>query len=264
MTKRLLIVFLLSSFAPALALAAEGAGIPMEPAYANLANRGSLQRGAKYFVNYCMGCHQLKYVRYKRTATDLGIQKEAAIKYLIFGEDAGFTSMMTNAMPEAAAADWFGTAPPDLSVIARLRGADWIYNYLQTFYLDPSRPTGTNNLLLPNAAMPDVLWRLQGLQKATFKTIKDANGETHKEFVGLEQVTEGALTDAQFDQVVRDITTFLVYVGEPAKLQRYDLGWAAIIFILVLLGLAYALKREIWRDVHLESHSSDPSSHEHS
>ncbi|HET7586625.1 MAG TPA: cytochrome c1 [Gammaproteobacteria bacterium] len=254
MTKRLLIVFLLS-FAPALALAAEGAGVPMEPAHTNLENRGSLQRGAKYFVNYCMGCHQLKYVRYKRMASDLGIDKTAAIKYLIFGEDAGYTSMMTNAMPEAAAADWFGTTPPDLSVIARLRGADWIYNYLQTFYLDPTRPTGTNNLLLPNAAMPDVLWRLQGLQRAKFETVKGPNGEVHQEFRGFEQVTEGTLTDAQFDQVVRDITTFLVYVGEPAKLMRYDLGWAAIIFILVLLGLAYALKREIWRDIHLESHS---------
>lgn len=257
--KGVLIVFLLACM-PALALAAEGADIPMQPAHTDLSSRPSLQRGAKYFVNYCMGCHQLKYERYKRMATDLGIQKEAASKNLVFGKGASYTSMMVNAMPRDKAADWFGTAPPDLSVIARLRGADWIYNYLRDFYLDPSQPTGSNNLLLPNAAMPNVLWRLQGLQKAQFKTVKDADGETHKKFIGFKQVTEGALSEAQFNQVVRDITNFLVYVGEPAKLQRYDIGWAAIIFILVLGGLVYALKREIWRDVHLESHSTDADS----
>lgn len=256
MTKRLLIVFLLG-IVPAAALAAEGPGVPLEPAQTNLSNQASLQRGAKYFVNYCMGCHQLKYARFKRTASDLGISKDAAMKYLIFGKGAGFASMMVNAMPEQGSAHWFGKTPPDLSVIARLRGADWIYNYLQDFYLDPSRPTGTNNLLLPNAAMPDVLWRLQGLQTAKFDTVKNAAGETEQHFAGFTQATKGALTPEQFDRMVRDITNFLVYVGEPAALKRSDLGWAAIVFILVLLGLTYALKREIWRDVHLESHAGD-------
>ncbi|HET7306720.1 MAG TPA: cytochrome c1 [Gammaproteobacteria bacterium] len=259
MMKRTLIALSLLALTPALAFAAEEGSIPMQPAHTDLANRASLQRGAKYFVNYCMGCHELKYVRFKRVAEDLQIPKTAMMKYLIMGSDASYTSMMTNAMPNAAA-KWFGKTPPDLSVIARLRGADWIYNYLQDFYLDPSRPTGTNNLLLPNAAMPDVLWQLQGLQQAQFKTIKDADGRSHREFAGFKQATKGELTPAQFQRVVHDIANFLVYVGEPDALSRTDVGWAAIIFILVLLGLCYALKREIWRDVHLQSHA-DESGH---
>jgi ubiquinol-cytochrome c reductase cytochrome c1 subunit len=254
--KKCLPIVLLLGLAPTLAPAAEGPAAPMKPVYTNLDNQASLQRGAKYFVNYCMGCHELKYARFKRTATDLGLSKSTALKYLIFGKNAGFTSMMTNAMPEKKAAKWFGKTPPDLSVIARLKGATWIYNYLQDFYLDPSRPTGTNNLLLPNAAMPDVLWRLQGVQKAQFKTVTDASGDKHKQFTGFKQVTKGKLTQQELDQMDRDIVNFLVYVGEPAKLQRYGIGWAAVIFSLVLIALSYALKRAFWRDVHTEPESS--------
>lgn len=254
--KRLLILLILG-FSPALALAAEGATIPMASAHATVSNRGSLQRGAKYFVNYCAGCHELKYERFKRMATDLGIQKDTALKFLNFRKDAKYTSMMTNAMPDDKAAKWFGTTPPDLSVVARLRGADWIYNYLRGFYLDSSRPTGTNNLLLPNAAMPDVLWRMQGLQRAEFKTVTTDDGDTHQVFTGFKQVTDGVLSNAKFDRVVRDITNFLVYVGEPAKLHRYSIGWAVIIFLIVLGGIVYALKHEFWKDVHDDADSGD-------
>lgn len=247
--RKFLLSLLLLGLLPGFALAAE-AEVPLAHSNASIENTASLQRGAKYFVNYCMGCHSLKYARYKRTAIDLDIPKAAAERHLIFGKDVGFADMMTNAMSDDQAANWFGKAPPDLTVIARERGPDWIYSYLKDFYLDPSRPTGVNNLVLPNSAMPDVLWQLQGLQRARFKTVKGPDGETSEAFQGFEQVTPGALTPEQYDRVVRDITNFLVYVGEPAKLQRYDLGWAAIIFILVLIGLTYALKRETWRDLH--------------
>lgn len=250
-----LLLLLLIGLLPGLAFAE--AEPTLENAHANIEDTASVQRGAKYFVNYCMGCHELKYVRFQRVAADLHIPKTAAMQYLVFGQGVDITDMMTNAMPESRAADWFGKTPPDLSVAARQRGADWIYTYLKQFYLDPERPTGVNNMVLKNPAMPDVLWQLQGLQRVKFKTVKEAGGATHEEFAGFEHVTKGTLTPEQYDRVVRDITNFLVYVGEPARLAREDIGWAAIIFILVLIGLTYALKRDTWRDLHSDRSPSE-------
>ncbi|HET7675877.1 MAG TPA: cytochrome c1 [Gammaproteobacteria bacterium] len=251
--RKLLIVLLLLGAAPGFAYAAEE-GPVLQDAHSSLENMASVQRGAKYFVNYCMGCHSLQYQRYKRTAADLRIPPDLATKYLVFGTGVKLTDMMDNAMSSSSAKGWFGVAPPDLSVIARQRGANWIYTYLKSFYLDPSRPTGANNLVLPNSAMPDVLWQLQGLQTASFKTVKNENGETVQQFEGFKQAAPGALTPEQFNGVARDITNFLVYVGEPSQLQRSDVGWAAIVFILVLIALTYVLKRDVWRDVHGKPH----------
>lgn len=244
--KRIISIFLLAII-PVLGFAAEE-GMHYDAANNDLSNTASLQRGAKYFVNYCSGCHSLKYVRFNRVGEDLGLTK-SELQLIMFTADKD-TAMMTIPMAPSDANAWFGRTPPDLSLVARSRGADYLYTYLRTFYLDPSRDAGTNNLVLKNAAMPDPLWQLQGYQKAVFKMVKDADGNAHKEFEKFEQVEPGRLTPKQFDGVVRDIVNFLVYVGEPAQLKRRSLGIEVFLFLLVFFGFAYFLKKEFWRDVH--------------
>lgn len=217
----------------------------LDAARNNVANTPSLQRGAKYFVNYCLGCHSAKYVRYNRLAEDLQISEDELVDNLMFTGEQPFDTMSI-AMRPADAARWFGIAPPDLSLIARSRGTDYIYTYLRSFYLDESRPTGVNNIVLPGTAMPDVLWELQGLQKAMFEDDPEG-GEPH--FMGFEMVTPGTLSEQEYDAVVRDIVNFLDYIGEPMQLERQRLGVRVIAFLLVFLLLSYLLKKEIWKDV---------------
>jgi len=246
-TKRVLLALVLAAVA-GVALASGGGGEGAQPARYDLENVPSLQRGAKYFVNYCLGCHSLNYVRYQRLGQDLGIS-DAQIKDLLFTADKP-TEMMRIAMPGPDAERWFGRAPPDLSLTARARGGDWIFNYLRSFYLDPKRPFGVNNTQLPNAAMPHVLAELQGYQRAVFELETDVLGNDHEVLKGFEMVTPGTLSTVEYDGVARDLANFLVYVSEPAQLQRMHLGFGVLFFLAVFFLLAYFLKREYWNDVH--------------
>ena len=216
----------------------------LEPANTNIKNQPSLQRGAKYFVNYCLGCHSAKYVRYNRLGEDLQLTEQQLVDNLMFTGERPFDTMSIAMKPEDSKR-WFSISPPDLSLIARSRGTDYIYTYLHSFYIDPSRPTGVNNVLLPNTSMPHVLWQLQGIQRAVFET--DEHGV--KEFAGFETVRPGELEPRAYDDVVRDIVNFLDYIGEPMKRERQQLGVRVIGFLLVFLLISYMLKKEIWKDV---------------
>lgn len=229
--------------APALAQHAE---FELEAANNNVANMPSLQRGAKYFVNYCMGCHSAKYVRYNRLAEDLQISEDQLVRNLMFTGERPFDTMAIAMKPEDAAR-WFGITPPDLSLIARSRGTDYIYTFLRSFYADPSRPTGSDNMVLPGTAMPHVLWELQGIQEARFEADPEHGGQEH--FAGFELVRPGELEPQQFDAVVRDIVNFLDYIAEPMQRERQALGIRVIAFLLVFLLVAWLLKLEIWKDV---------------
>lgn len=204
----------------------------------------SLQRGARYFVNYCLGCHSAQYVRYNRVAEDLGISEEELTENLMFTGERPFDTMQIAMRPEDAER-WFGVEPPDMSLLARSKGTDYIYSFLRSFYASPERPTGVDNTVLAGTAMPHVLWELQGVPNAVFGT--DENGNEH--FEHFEPGMPGQLSAAQYDEVVRDIVNFLDYISEPMQLQRQALGLRVIAFLLVFLVLAAMLKREIWSDV---------------
>ena len=220
-----------------------GGGVAIEHIKTDVSNTGSLQRGARNFVNYCMGCHSAQYVRYNRLAKDLQISEDQLVSSLMFTGGKPHDTMQI-AMPADDAARWFGTKPPDLSLIARSRGTDYLYAFLRSFYIDESRPTGFNNLVMASAAMPHVLWQLQGSQLAVFEETE--HGQV---FMGFEQVTEGSLTPGEYDQFVLDLVNFLEYIGEPVQLERRQLGIWVLLFLLVFGLLAYALKQEIWTDV---------------
>jgi len=212
----------------------------------NVANTQSLQRGARYFVNYCLGCHSAQYVRYNRLAEDLQLTEDQLLENLMFTGERPFDTMSV-AMDSNDAARWFGTAPPDLSLIARSRGVDYLYTFLQSFYVDESSPTGVDNVVLEGTAMPHVLWELQGIQEAVYEPDSEREGE--EIMVGLELASPGAFSEEEFDEVVRDIVNFLDYIAEPIQLKRQSLGIRVIAFLLVLLLISYMLKREIWKDV---------------
>jgi ubiquinol-cytochrome c reductase cytochrome c1 subunit len=236
-----------------LSLTLRAAGAAQAPALADhahvdVSNVASLQRGARNFVNYCMGCHSAQYVRYNRLGEDLQITDKQLIENLMFAAEKP-QETMTIAMRPADATRWFGTAAPDLSLIARNRGADYLYNFLRGFYLDPSRPTGVNNVVLPNAAMPHVLWQLQGTREAVFADEATADGATQLVLKELRQASPGKLSSEEYDQFVRDTVAFLVYIGEPMRLQRQSLGMWVLAFLMVFGILAYLLKQEIWKDV---------------
>ncbi|MDN5869787.1 MAG: cytochrome c1 [Nitrococcus sp.] len=224
----------------------------------DLSNKASLQRGAKYFVNYCWGCHSLKYLRYQRLGHDLDIPDELVEKYLIW-DGSKISAPMTNAMRAKDAEDWFGTAPPDLTLVTRRhdgglnlsRGADWVYTFLNSFYRDDESPTGVNNLLLPNAAMPHVLWRLQGTAKPIYEPADPNTPGSQREVVGIKLAEgAGALSEAEYHRMTRDIVNFLVYASEPFRPTRKALGVPVLMFLIVFLAIIYLLKREYWKDVH--------------
>jgi ubiquinol-cytochrome c reductase cytochrome c1 subunit len=226
--------------------AGDGA-LQMEPANTDVGDLESLQRGAKYFVNYCLGCHSAQYVRYNRVAADLGLSDTQLVENIMFTGERPFDTM-TNAMPAEDAARWFGVAPPDLSLIARSRGTDYLYNFLRGFYKDDSALSGANNLWLENTAMPHVLWELQGVRTAEFVD-GEINGIPVPVFEHFETISPGTLDEAEYDLLVRDLVTFLDYIGEPMQLQRRALGIRVIGFLLIFLLIAFMLKREIWKDV---------------
>lgn len=234
---------------PATALAAGGGGYPLDKAPIDLHNEASLQRGGQLFVNYCMGCHSAEYQRYNRLGRDVGLTDEQVKDNLIFtGVKVGDT--MKNAMPKADAKKWFGAAPPDLSVIARARGNDYLYTYLRTFYVDEKRPWGVNNAVFPSVGMPHVLWPLQGLQKPVYATVHDASGAEKHVIEGFELVQPGAMSPPEFDAAMADLVNFMAYIAEPAQLDRKAVGWWVLAFLVLALAVFYPLKKEYWKDVH--------------
>ena len=233
------------SLLPVWAMASGGGDEGLDPVDINLADKASLQRGAKTFVNYCLSCHSAAYMRYERMGTDLGINEKLLRENLMLAtEKPGDT--MTITMSEDGAKKWFGVVPPDLSLTARSKGPNWIYTYLRSFYWDQSSPTGWNNTLFPNVAMPHVLYRLQGYREAKFEGAAD--GVQH--FAGYVEKTPGQMSNEEYDAAMRDLTNFMVYLAEPAKLVRYKIGVWVMIFMGVLVFLTYATKKEYWRDVH--------------
>lgn len=229
---------------------ASGGPVHLQASGADLSDQASLQRGATLFVNYCMGCHSLKYQRYSRMAADLGLTEEQVMSSLNF-TGTKFGEQMTIAMKPADGDKWIGKAAPDLSLTARVRGsADWIYTYLKGFYRDPARPLGWNNVLFPGASMPNVLWELQGVQSAVFNAPDGGHAGGAPVFSHFEQSQPGRLTSEEFDQVARDISNFLQYVAEPAGLKRQQIGVWVLLFLSVLTILTWLLKHEYWRDVH--------------
>ena len=244
--KRLLLIATLL-FPAGLASAQEGE-IPLLQSGTDINDIESLQRGARNFMNYCSGCHSLKYVRYNRIGTDLKIPQTDLANLMFTSTKTG--DGIESAMPADAAADWFGKAPPDLSLIARERGVDYLFSYLKGYYLDPTRPWGVNNLYLPAVAMPHVLASLQGPQRPVYRNEPDAAGSAHMVLVGVETVSPGALSAQEYDVFVRDIANFLDYCGEPVKAKRQSLGIFVTLFLMVGFVFAYLLKKEYWKDVH--------------
>ena len=218
-----------------------------------VANLASLQRGARKFMAYCSGCHSLKFVRYSRMCEDLTIPEELCLTSLVRPGDKAIDYIKAS-MPPGDAAEWFGKAPPDLSLVARSRGTDWIFNFLTTFYADPaSRQTGVNNLQLPGTAMPHVLASVQGVQNAVWRNVehKGEDGATlvTREFESFEPGVVGSMNSAQYDEFARDTVAFLQYAGDPTQLQREGIGIWVILFLLMFSGIAYMLKKEYWKDV---------------
>ncbi len=253
MMKKLILLLSLSFMVPSVIFAA-GAGAHLESADADIGNKESLQRGVKYYVNYCMGCHSLEYSRYNRVGKDLNISDDDVMDNLVFttdekGEKSKVGSLMTIPMTVSYGRAAFGTPPPDLTVISRSRNADWIYTYLKGFYVDESRPFGVNNIVFPDVGMPHVLGDLQGWLKNTKTNL--AAGDHHVPSLDdLEMATPGTMNAEQYDQVVKDITNFLVYVGEPSQIARKRLGPFVLLFLGLFVVLTYLLKKEYWKDVH--------------
>lgn len=233
-------------FVPLLALATEG-GVKLDKAPVDTHDPLSLQRGARVFANYCLNCHSASYMRYNRLE-DLGLTDQEIKDNLIFtGAKVGDT--MNVAMGKNEAKKWFGAVPPDLTVIARARGADWLYTYLRSFYRDESRPTGWNNLVFDKVGMPHVLWELQGIQVLKTEEQTLPGGEKH-EVKELVLIKPGTLSKNDYNALVGDLVNYLVYMGEPIHNTRIRIGIIVLFFLAGLFVLAYALKKEYWKDVH--------------
>ena len=247
-----MLAFVASLGAFVAAQAADETQWPMDPMKPNLGDKPSLQHGLELFANFCIGCHSLKYQRYERTADDLEIPHEVMLASVVFS-GAAIGSLMTNAMPTEAAKSWFGAAPPDLSTEAKLRGPEWIYNYLRTFYVDESRPLGVNNKVFPNVGMPHALLELQGTPIETCKQVPVIPGKAvTEEKCGLLDVVPGTgqLSPADYDKAVYDIVNFLCYVAEPSRIQREHLGVYVLLFLIVLYVFAALLGREYNKAFH--------------
>lgn len=208
-------------------------------------DRGSIVHGAKSFVKYCLGCHSIKHIRYQRIAQDFGIDEKKVLAE-IAPQGATIYEQMHTAMNAHDSEKWFGIQPPDLSLIARSRNADWLYSYLKSFYTDTKKPLGTNNLIFKDVGMPNVFWQLQGEQKALYKTSDSGQEEIEKLIVEV----PGTVSEQEFDTMVNDLVNFLVYVGEPVKLERQRLGKYVLFFLGMFLAISYLLKKEYWKDVH--------------
>jgi ubiquinol-cytochrome c reductase cytochrome c1 subunit len=257
--KALAVLFL--ALLPVICSAAEK-GATLQSVDIDVSDEAALQDGARTFVNYCMGCHGAKFQRYERVADDLGIAHEVMLQDLVF-TGAKIGDPMNTAMQPADAKTWFGAVPPDLTLVARVRGTNWLYNYLRSFYEDPTRPWGVNNVTYPDVGMPNVLEALQGRQRiGCSKAQRSEEGKQQAASSSgsalprdaCDQLTivpdTGTLSEAQFDEKVKNLVTFLAYSANPAKLQHQRIGTFVLIYLAVLFILVYLLKREYWKDVH--------------
>ena len=229
---------------------ASGGEFPLDAAPKRVNSQAALQNGAKLFVNYCLNCHGAVSMRYNRLR-EIGLTDEQIKQNLLFsGEKVG--DLMTVAIAPKDAKAWFGAVPPDLSVIARAKGPDYLYTYLRTFYKDDTKATGWNNLAFPSVGMPNVLWELQGVRTAKYEEEKDPHDEakTHHVFKGFEQVTPGKLKPQEFDDAVGDLVAYLQWMGEPAQLDRKRLGVWVLMFLAVFTVLAWGLNKSYWKDIH--------------
>ncbi len=227
--------------------AAGDSAMTLKHADNDVSDTESLQRGARNFMNYCSGCHSAKYVRFNRMGRDLGLTEEQLIENLMFNAEVPHDTIQRT-MTDEDAIRWFGKPPPDLSVTPRSRGIDYVFTFLQSFYVDPDSPTGVDNVLLPGTSMPDVLWEMQGYQKAIFEEHESEDG-IELIFERFEAVTDGNMSDAEFQAFVRDTVNFLDYMSEPAQLKRKAIGVWVLMFLAVFLVLSYMLKKQIWKDV---------------
>lgn len=226
-----------------LAQAAFGAAsnYPLEKVRTDHSNLPSLQRGAALFMNYCLGCHSLEHQRHNRTAQDLGIPEDLYRELLLF-DDVDIGSHITNAMPHQGAREWFGNAPPDLTMVTRVRGSAWVYTFLKSFYLDESRPFGVNNALFENVGMPHALIELQGTPR-----LSCSDGVCEETVV---EAGSGRMTEAQYAEAVYDLVNFLDYTGEPYKQDRQRIGVYVLLFLLILFVFTFLLGREYHKEVH--------------
>ena len=228
--------------------AAGGGSALADPSEIDLDNIASLQRGARNFMNYCSGCHSAQYVRYNTIGKTLELSEEQLIDNLMFNAEKTFETIQS-AMPADEAERWYGTAPPDLSLMARARGADHIYNFLRGFYIDDTSPTGVDNVVLAGTSMPHVLWELQGFRKANFEHHENEDGSVTTTFGGFEQLSAGSMDAEDYDEFVRDTTNFLAYIAEPIRQDRRKLGVWVLMFLIFFFVLATQLKKQIWKDV---------------
>lgn len=238
---KLITTFLLLSTLAFGSVASES--IHLQSAKIDLTDKVSLLRGAKHFVTYCLGCHSAKYMRYLRIAVDTGVDEKTVLNE-IAPVGISIYDQLHSAMNKHDAEKWFGTQPPDLSLIARSRGADWLYSYLKSYYIDPNRPFGVNNTVFEDTAMPNPLWQLQGEQHAEQR--KTIWGD----YTQLVLSEPGKLSEKEFDLFINDLVNFLVYVGEPVQLERKQLGKYVLLFFALFTIIAYLLKKEYWRDIH--------------
>jgi len=245
-------------FIPVWGCASSVSQIPLQKAHINLRDKASLQRGAKIYINYCLGCHSLTFLRYNRMAKDIGITgsdgkvNEQLVKENLIFTGAKVSDTILSAMPEIDAKQWFGVAPPDLTLIVKIRGADWLTTYLHSFYVDSKRPFGVNNLVFPDVAMPDVLANLHGTMRPSYRDKTEIiNGKkvTVKVIDHLVLEKAGTMSPAQYDLAVNDLVNFLSYVAAPEKLQRESIGVWVILFLVIFAVIAYFLKREYWKDI---------------
>jgi ubiquinol-cytochrome c reductase cytochrome c1 subunit len=231
---------------------AAGGGAALEPADIDPGNKASLQRGARNFMNYCSGCHSAQYVRFNTIGKYLELSEEQLVDNLMFNAEKTFETIQASMQP-GDAARWYGKAPPDLSLMARAKGADYVYNFLKGFYLQAESPTGVDNTVLAGTSMPHVLWELQGYQKAVFsehtETLADGSELTSQNFDHFQQVTTGELDEDGYDDFVRDTVNFLAYIAEPIRAERRKLGVWVLMYLIVFLVIAAMLKKQIWKDV---------------
>lgn len=242
-----LLVFLVLCSVGAPPVLAVDSKISLDHIKTDIRDKASLQRGLGLYRNYCLGCHGLSYARYERTANDLEIPLDLASRNLLTA-DQKIGDLMTTAMPKKKSAEWFGKAPPELSLFARARGADYLYTYLRSFYRDDTRPSGVNNLVYPNVSMPHVLLELQGLYERV-EPVKDVHAVSQPNSE-LRLLSRGSMSVQEYDQAIYDLVNFMVYIAEPAALVRYRMGVYVMLFLLVMLVFTWLLKQEYWRDIH--------------
>jgi len=219
-----------------------------EPAELEPGNVASLQRGARNFMNYCAGCHSAQYVRYNTIGKDLDLSEEQLIDNLMFNAEKTFETIQAS-MPAEDAKRWYGKAPPDLSLMARAKGVDYVYNFLKGFYVSKDSPTGVNNVVLQGTSMPHVLWELQGFQTANFEEHENEDGSVTTTFTGFEPLSAGSMDAEDYDDFVRDTVNFLAYIAEPVRSDRRKLGVWVLMFLIFFFILATQLKKAIWKDV---------------